>query len=106
MMRKRILIAIGAIFACMVLILYLVSRVILLGTFAELEEHAPEERVFDVAIQGRTVLEGFDIAAETGGALRGIVKEFTSINGDSTIEVSFRAVRGEAILSGLQIIPE
>ena len=37
-LRKKTLIAIGATFACLVLMLYLVSRVILLGSFAELEE--------------------------------------------------------------------
>jgi len=37
-MRKRILITIGATFACLVLMLYFVSRVILMGSFAELEE--------------------------------------------------------------------
>ncbi len=37
-LRQRTLIAIGATFACLVLMLYLVSRVILLGSFAELEE--------------------------------------------------------------------
>ncbi|MEO8496200.1 MAG: malectin domain-containing carbohydrate-binding protein, partial [Planctomycetota bacterium] len=75
-------------------------------TFAELEGKAPAERVFDVAVQGQILLEGFDIAAETGGSQRGIVKEFSGITSDSAIEVSFRNVRGEAILSGLQIIPE
>lgn len=75
-------------------------------TFAELEDHAAGERVFDVLIQGKPVLEGFDIAAEAGGSLRGIVKQFTGIPGDSTIQIGFRNVRGEAILSGLQIVPE
>ncbi len=75
-------------------------------TFAELEDAAAGERVFDVLIQGQPVLEGFDIAAETGGSLRGIVKTFTGIRGDSTIQIRFRNTRGEATLSGLQIVPE
>ncbi len=75
-------------------------------TFAELEDRAVGERVFDVSIQGQKVLEGFDIASETEGALRGIVKEFTGITSDSTISVHFHNVRGEATLSGLQLIPE
>ncbi|HDQ73407.1 MAG TPA: PAS domain S-box protein [Chloroflexi bacterium] len=37
-LRKRILFAIGAIFATLVLVLYVVSRVILIGNFQELEE--------------------------------------------------------------------
>lgn len=75
-------------------------------TFTELENKVASERVFDVAIQGRTVLEGFDIAAETGGSLLGIVKEFTGITSDSAITVSFQSVRGEATLSGFQLLPE
>ncbi|MBI2478933.1 MAG: hypothetical protein HYV60_09960, partial [Planctomycetia bacterium] len=75
-------------------------------TFAELENATPGERVFDVSIQGQTVLEGFDIAAQTGGPLRGIVKEFTGITTDSQIQIRFRNIRGEATLGGLQIVPE
>ncbi len=33
-------------------------------------------RVFDVLIDGERVLEGFDIAREAGGVLRGVVREF------------------------------
>lgn len=74
--------------------------------FTELEDLAPGERVFDVSIQGKKVLEGFDVSAETGGSLRGIVKTFTGVTSDSAIQVRFHNVRGEATLSGLQIIPE
>jgi hypothetical protein len=75
-------------------------------TFAELEDIAPGERIVDVSIQGQTVLEGFDIAAEAGGSLRGVVKEFTGVTGDAKIQIRFRNIRGEATLSGLQIVPE
>ncbi|MDA1049746.1 MAG: PQQ-binding-like beta-propeller repeat protein [Planctomycetota bacterium] len=75
-------------------------------TFAELEGRAAGERVFDVSIEGKPVLEHFDIAAETGGPLRGIVRQFTGITGESSIQIRFRNIRGEATLSGLQIVPE
>ena len=75
-------------------------------TFAELEGLAAGERVFDVSIQGKPVLESFDVAAETGGSLRGIVKQFSGITSDSSLEIKFRSIRGDATLSGLQIIPE
>lgn len=50
-MRKRILIAIGSAFAVMVLLLYLVSRAILLGSFYALEKryvHRDVERVLNI----------------------------------------------------------
>jgi hypothetical protein len=75
-------------------------------TFAELENQAAGERVFDVLIQGQTVLKGFDIAAASGGSFFGIAKQFSGIRGDSAIKINFRNIRGEATLSGLQIIPE
>ncbi|MCB9940741.1 MAG: PQQ-binding-like beta-propeller repeat protein [Planctomycetaceae bacterium] len=75
-------------------------------TFAELENQAVGERVFDVLIQGQTVLKGFDVAVASGGSFRGIVKQFSGIRGDSAIEIKFRNIRREATLSGLQIIPE
>ncbi len=75
-------------------------------TFAELEGKAAGERVFDVSIQGQTVLKDFDIAAVSGGSFRGIVKQFSGITSDSTIQIEFQRVSGETTLSGLQVIPE
>lgn len=45
MLRKRILFAIGAIFGSLVLVLYAVSRVILIGNFQELEEQYVRQNV-------------------------------------------------------------
>lgn len=75
-------------------------------TFAELEGQTAGERVFDVLIQGKPVLESFDITKVTGGPFRSIVKEFNGITSDSTIEIRFRGIRGDATLSGLQIFDE
>ena len=74
--------------------------------FAELEGLEPGERVFDVLIQGTHVLKSFDIAHEAGGPLRSIVKEFTGISTDGTIELSFVDRVGQACLSGVQLIAE
>lgn len=73
--------------------------------FAELEGLPPGDRIFDVAIQGRKVLERFDVSREAGGDLRGIVKEFGGIKADEQIVVSFTNHVGETCLSGLQIVP-
>ena len=47
--------------------------------FAEPENKAPGERVFNVAIQDMPVLTDFDVVAEAGGPNRGIVMEFKDI---------------------------
>jgi outer membrane protein assembly factor BamB len=74
--------------------------------FAELERVVAGQRVFDVAIQDERVLSKFDVVRETGGPLRGVVKEFTGIVANKSIEISFDSKVGEACLSGVQIIPE
>jgi outer membrane protein assembly factor BamB len=75
--------------------------------FAELAEGVePGERVFDVLINGNEVLSGFDIAAETGGSLRGVVKEF-SVDASMTLDFELRASEdsGRApLLSGIELI--
>jgi hypothetical protein len=47
--------------------------------FAELEDAKPGERVFDVKLQGKVVLEDFDIAAAAGGTHRAVVRQFDGI---------------------------
>ncbi len=47
--------------------------------FAELEDAKPGERVFDVKLQDKVVLEDFDIAAAAGGKHRAVVKQFDGI---------------------------
>ena len=57
--------------------------------FAELNTSLPAPRVFDVAIQGRTVLEDFEVAAAAGGPLRAVTREFRGIRADSALEITF-----------------
>ena len=47
--------------------------------FSDPDNDRPGVRVFDVKLQGTTVLRGFDVAKEAGGADRSIVKEFEGI---------------------------
>jgi outer membrane protein assembly factor BamB len=47
--------------------------------FAELEDAKPGERVFDVKLQDRVVLEDFDITAAAGGRHRAVVRQFDGI---------------------------
>ncbi|MBP8131064.1 MAG: PQQ-binding-like beta-propeller repeat protein [Candidatus Hydrogenedentes bacterium] len=59
--------------------------------FAEPDGAAPGTRVFDVALGGQTVLEGFDIQRETGGAPAGVIKEFTGVTVKDSLVVEFTA---------------
>jgi hypothetical protein len=59
--------------------------------FAEIEQTAPGQRVFDVAINRQTVLHDFDIFAEAGGANVALDKTFTGpvIDGQVYVYVPF-----------------
>lgn len=47
--------------------------------FAELEAAQAGQRVFDVKLQGQTVLAGFDIAQAAGGTNRAVTREFANV---------------------------
>jgi hypothetical protein len=47
--------------------------------FAEVGDLSPGQRVFDVAIQGKTVLENLDVVDQAGGKNRALVKEFQGV---------------------------
>jgi len=47
--------------------------------FAEIGGAEPGQRVFDVKLQGRVVLEDFDVARAAGGANRALVKQFDGV---------------------------
>ena len=47
--------------------------------FAELERAQTGQRVFDVKLQGQTVLAGFDIAQAAGGTNRAVTREFANV---------------------------
>lgn len=77
--------------------------------FLEPENLKPGDRVFDVAIQGKTVLKGFDIRAEAGGSLRGIVREFKRVPVTDALKIdlirSQKSAAGPA-LGGVEMIAE
>jgi hypothetical protein len=47
--------------------------------FAEIDGAQPGQRVFDIKLQGQTVLEGFDIAKTASGSSRALTLEFRDI---------------------------
>jgi hypothetical protein len=80
--------------------------------FAEVDGAQPGERVFDVAMQGRTVLAGLDIRAEAGAADTAIVKEFKGIPGGRSIRVEFTpraaasGTKAAPLLSAIEAVAE
>ncbi|MBK7628063.1 MAG: PQQ-binding-like beta-propeller repeat protein [Bacteroidales bacterium] len=74
--------------------------------FSELEEKKEGERVFNVAIQGNKVLENFDIISQTGKMNREIVRKFTGIQAGSTLKIEMEPVKGNTILSGIELVEE
>jgi outer membrane protein assembly factor BamB len=77
--------------------------------FAETEPCETGRRVFDVSLQGRRVLENFDIAKEAGGINRTVVREFKGIEVQDDLKIALaRAAASEAepLLCGIEIIAE
>jgi outer membrane protein assembly factor BamB len=77
--------------------------------FAETEPYELGRRVFDVSLQDRRVLEGFDIAKEAGGTNRTVIREFKGIDIKDDLKVALaRAAqsRAEPLLCGIEIIAE
>ena len=78
-------------------------------TFVEPDGFSPGERVFDVAINGTTVLEDFDIAREVGSN-RSLSREFRRVQSPSVLTVSFTPSdpqkSGVPVLCGIEVAGE
>ena len=76
-------------------------------TFAEPRLAAKAgDRVFDVSLQGRPVLKGFDIIRAAGGSRRAVVKEFGGVMISRDLDIVLGAERGETLLCGVEIVAE
>ena len=72
--------------------------------------------MFDVSVQGRTVLEDFDIAAETveqsgeevsfSAPLPVVMKEFPAVEAVDAIVVDFAAKTGRPLVCGVEVVTE
>ncbi len=77
--------------------------------FAETEPCEVGRRVFDVHLQDKRVLEGFDIVKEAGGTNRSVVKEFKGIEVRDDLKVTLARAAGsqaEPLLCGIEILAE
>ena len=74
--------------------------------FAEPDDIKPEQRVFDVALNGNKVLAGFDVVKEAGKPRKGVTKEFKGVSCKGSVKVDFTPLSGKPILSGIEIVRE
>lgn len=72
--------------------------------FAETGDAMPGERTQTIALQGREVEQGLDIVKQSGGPLRGLVREFTDVNVSGFLQLNLIAERGKTLISGIEII--
>jgi hypothetical protein len=73
--------------------------------FAELYQTATGKRVFNVAINGTTVLSNFDIYKTAGAQYKAVVREFTTTSTASgAITVQLTTVTDNASISGIEIL--
>jgi len=80
--------------------------------FAEPDDIKPGHRVFDVRIQGATVLEDFDVVREAGGRNMALVREFRDIMAGDTVKIDLVQTAAAAeikattapLLSGVEVL--
>ena len=74
--------------------------------FAEPDELAVGDRVFDVALQGKSALKDFDVVAAAGGWRKSVVREFPEVEATDTLTLEFKSSKGEPILSAWEVFEE
>ena len=75
--------------------------------FAEPQAVAPGDRVFSVALQGKTVLDKLDVAAQAQGSNRTIVKRIAHVSVTDVLTLRLIPHSGKPpILCGLEVVAE
>jgi hypothetical protein len=77
--------------------------------FAEPTDVFQGERVFDVALQGQTVLRNFDVVRQAGNPLRSVVQQFPHIDVKDVLEISLTPKSDGSvgpILNGVELVSE
>jgi hypothetical protein len=72
--------------------------------FAEIGSQAQGDRIQTIDIQGRTVLDDFDIRMESGDSMSGIVREIADVHVEETFTINLRTSRGKSLISGLELL--
>ncbi|REJ67016.1 MAG: hypothetical protein DWQ31_12790 [Planctomycetota bacterium] len=74
--------------------------------FAEPLDLKPGERVFDVTVGEEQRISDLDVAQETGGRNRMLVKEFTGVPAAKQLTIELSATAGQPVLCGVEIVAE
>ena len=74
--------------------------------FAEPDASESGSRSQDIRLQGKVVLNNFDIAREAGGIMKGMRKEIKGIAVSDDLTVELSAVSGKTLVSGIELIRE
>lgn len=72
--------------------------------FAELNNQEVGARVQNISLQDRVVLSNFDVLAEAGGSMRGIVKQMEQIAVDGSLKLDLSATKGKTLISGIEVV--
>ena len=65
----------------------------------------PGQRVFNVSINGQSVLNNFDIVSATGGANKAVVQQVTAqADSSSKITIQFTTVKDNAQVNGIEVL--
>ncbi len=73
--------------------------------FAEIWFREPGRRVYDVVVNGRTVLRKFDPLAAAGEPNRAVDREFRVAAEKHEVRIDFRPVVGNPKVSAIEIVP-
>jgi hypothetical protein len=73
--------------------------------FAEIYSGVVGSRVFNVVINGATLLSNFDIAAKAGGAFRALDETFRVNASTGQINISLSSVTGSPKIDAIEIVP-
>ena len=77
--------------------------------FAEVEDLGPGKRVFDIFLQDKKVLAGFDIVKQAGQVNRAVVREFKGVEVVDQLKVSLMPAAGASakpVLCGIEAVAE
>lgn len=78
-----------------------------LADFISAESSGEGERVFRVAVNGKPILESFDVVADAAGTNTADERVFRDISpaADGFLHLTFAGLRGNAMLSGIELLP-
>ncbi len=81
------------------------GRYRIVAKFVEPSATAAGQRVFAVIVDGKTVIDHFDVFAAAGGRLKALDRSFEAEAVGGRIDIRFRPITGKAIVSALAVTP-